>query len=274
MSQELKGFCHPRSPEGRSQLIGEPPWYFSYDMMLINYRADVEQVKKHIPSPLEPALMETDGCSIRFNNFVSVWDSDKELIFQNPERTHFKETIMSAHCRLKEREVQKITYIWVDNDFTLLRGWFMGAPKKFGRTHMSFEKRHLYSMLKSTNGFGTGTKLGAFCEAHGERMVAGEMILGEKITPDKLPESMKREIINDLHFPSIEMGATEPLVHLLVEAVSDVELGDVWECSDAKLHFYESDIEEHTSLKPVEITSAYFINMSLTINGMKVLHKY
>ena len=274
MSTELKGFCNPLSPEGKSQLIGAPPWFFSYDMLAINYRADEDQVKRHIPEPMKPAGMETDGCAIRFNNFVSVWDSDKELIYSNPERTFFKESIISAHCNLHGREMQKIVYIWVDNDFTLARGWFIGTPKKIGRTYMSFEKRHLFSMNKGIPDFDTGTTMGAFCEAHGERLVTAQMKLGNKITPDKLPDCMKREIINEMYFPNIEIGATKPLLHMLIEAVAEVEVWDAWECTDVQLDYHPSDIEEHTSLKPLEITSSYFLNMSLTMNGMKVLHDY
>jgi len=274
VSPKLQGFCHALSPEGKSQVIGGPPWYFAYDMMMIIYKADVDHITRHIPDPMTPSITDPEGCSVRFSSFLSVWKGAEDMISINPERCDFNETALLANCKLKDQEGQKLTYMWVDNDFTLLRGWILGAPKKEGRTYTSFDKRHLFGLNPAIPAFGPGTKLKSICEAHGERLVAGEMTLDKKITPDKLPSSMRREIFNEMHFPNIELDDPKPLVHRIVAAVADIQLGDVWECKNADLHFYESEIEEHYNLRPKEITGAYFISMGLTIKGNKTLYDY
>ena len=43
---------------------------------------------------------------------------------------------------------------------------------------------------------------------------------------------------------------------------------------DASLTFMQSDIEEHTAIKPREIVSAHFLSMGLTFKGTQVLHEY
>ncbi len=273
MSPGLEGFCQPLSPEGKAQLMGAPPWHYSLDMMVINYRADPDAVKKHIPEPLEPSS-QPDSATVTFPTSLSLWDSDKDMIFINPERTKYTECIIYVDCRYQGVEGQKIAYIWVDNDFTMLRGWFMGAPKKLGRIHLSYEKRHLYELNAALGKFGTGTRLKGFLEADGERLVTATMTLGKQISPEELPASFSKKNYNIIHFPDIEIGATKPLVHRLVEHIADTRIGEVWEATDATLAFTESEIEEHIALQPRQITSAYFLSMGFTHRGTRLLHEY
>jgi acetoacetate decarboxylase len=274
MSPMLKGFCYPFTPQGKSQLVSPPPWYFSVDQMIIHYNADVEQVKRYIPDPMSPSLNATAGCTARITNMMSVSEDDKEMMFINPERCNFKEGLILNNCSYNGEEGQKISYMWVDNDFTLMRGWFMGAPKKLGRIHSNFDFRQLYEINSVLDNFGTGTRLKGWVESHGERVMDAGMTIGKKITPDKMPSVLRRETFNILHYPNIEIGATKPLVHRIVTVVADIEIGELWEGKDANLILGESEIEEHTDLKPLEVTNAYFMSFSLTIHGVKQLYDY
>ena len=150
----------------------------------------------------------------------------------------------------------------------------MGAPKKLGRVHSNFDFRQLYEINSALENFGTGTKLKGWVEAHGERLIDGSMTLGKKITPDQMPAHLKRETFNILHYPDIEIGATKPLVHRIVTVVADIQIEELWEGTDVELILGESDIEEHRDLKPLEITNAYFMSLSLTIHGTKQLYDY
>lgn len=274
MSSTLKGYCHPFTPGGRSQLVGPPPWHFSMDQIVIHYNADPEQVRRYIPDPMEPSRNSPAGCTARVTSMTSVSDDDREMMYTNPERCNFKEGIILNNCSYKGEEGQKLAYMWVDNDFTLMRGWFMGAPKKLGRIKSNFDFRQLYDINPELDNFGAGIKLKSWVEAQGERLIDANMTLGEKITPDRMPAHLRRETFNILHFPNIEIGATKPWVHRIVTVVADIQIGDIWEGADAELILGESEIDELSELKPVEITHAYFMSAGLTIHGVKSLHDY
>lgn len=274
MSPALKGFCHPFTPGGKSELIGSPPWHFSVEQMVIDYRGDEEQVKKYIPDPLKPSVDAPSGCAVRITAMTSVSDKNRDMMFINPERCLFNEVILCSNCRYQDAEGQKISYMWVDNDFTMMRGWLMGSPKKLGRVVSNFARRQCYDNNPGLGSFGKGTKLKGWAEAYGERLLTGSMTLGDKITPEQMPPSLKREIYNFVHFPNIEIGATQPLAHRLTTVVADIKIKEIWEGTDPELIFGESEFEEHTDLKPIEINSACFMSLELTIHGNKLLYDY
>lgn len=261
-------------PEGKSQLIGGPPWHFVSEQMIITYKAKPDIVKKYIPSPLQSSVSEPDGCCVRISSFISVWDGNKDMIFVNPERCNFKEGFIDIQCTYKGEEAKRLAFIWVDNDFTLMRGWFMGAPKKLGKVYTSYEKRHLYELNPVFGKFGTGTKIKGIVTGHTDKLMTGSMTLGKKITPDQLPASLKCKMFNTVHFPNIEVGSEKPALKRLVQDVTTANIGEVWEAKDAALIFNESEIEEHMDLKPKEITGAYFMSLGITFHGVKVVHDY
>jgi acetoacetate decarboxylase len=274
MGSELKGFCHPFTPGGRSQLVGPPPWHFSVEQMVIDYEADEDLVTQYIPRPLGPSANMPAGCAVRITAMTSVSDGESEMIAINPERSIFNEAIVYTNCSYQGTEGQKIAYMWVDNDFTLFRGWLMGTPKKLGRIKTNFERRHVYGLNPGLQEFGTGTKLRGWTEAHGERLLDAGMTLTRRVEPQELPASLKREIYNIVYVPNIEIGATKPLAHRLVTVVAEAKLHEMWEGTDVKLVFGESETEDHTDIAPRRIKSACFMTLSLTIRGNKLLYDY
>ena len=72
---------------------------------------------------------------------------------------------------------------------------------------------------------------------------------------------------NLILFPDVQMGYKGRSVNKIAHNVMDTWYGDVWECSDAKLDFFESVAEEHTLLKPIEITASYFCPLGFTMYG-------
>lgn len=273
-SSQLQGYCMPLSPRGRAQVVGKLPWHFSMDIMSFTFRTDQTQIRRLLPEPYELSN-EPDSAFVWFVDALSVWDDEKELIYVNPERTMYNECQISIRCRAKGIEGIRCVYIWVDNDFTLLRGWFYGFPKKLGRIHMSSSKRQLYELNRGVAKFGTGTQLQGFCEAHGERLVTGNMKLGDQISPADLKPPFGLPWLNILHFPTTEVDAGAPLVHQIVQTVGEPPtFGNMWVATEASLVFSESAIEEHIDIRPIEVTAAFFVSMGLTFNGTKLIQQY
>ena len=42
---DLKGFAPPYTESGRSALVPNPPWFYSGDLLTVEYRTDVDLVK-------------------------------------------------------------------------------------------------------------------------------------------------------------------------------------------------------------------------------------
>ena len=47
---ELQGFAPPYTPSGRSALIPPPPWFYSGDLLTVEYRTDPEKVRAILPA--------------------------------------------------------------------------------------------------------------------------------------------------------------------------------------------------------------------------------
>ncbi len=66
---ELKGFAPPYTVSGRSALIPNPPWYYSGDLLTVEYRTDVEKVRALLPADVE--LAPEDPGAVAF-----IWADD------------------------------------------------------------------------------------------------------------------------------------------------------------------------------------------------------
>ena len=52
--QELRGFFYPRTATGRASLLPAPPWYYSGDLLTVEYRTDPARVAALLPEPPDP----------------------------------------------------------------------------------------------------------------------------------------------------------------------------------------------------------------------------
>ena len=100
MSQEnpLKGYCLPITPEGRSSIMDAPPWHYGGNILQVLFRTDVSEVKRLVPPPLKPGPDPGLGL-VWFVEWISVSDSNPELVFINPERTQYKECLVAVSCQ-------------------------------------------------------------------------------------------------------------------------------------------------------------------------------
>jgi hypothetical protein len=261
------GYSYPLTPSGKGNVLGEPPYHFCGEELVVVYQADPEAVKQFLPYPFEPSLENPGGCVIHFNSYESIVERDKELLYELPDQCLFTEAYIEVRCRFKGKETKIYSYFWVNKDYSLLRGWIMGAPKKIGVVHTSFEKHHMNDLNPHFPQFGEGFKIGAICSAHMEKLIHSVATLDKPIHPDDMHPDVLIPTHNILHYPDLKMGYKGPLVHKVIHGVMDTWYGDCWECTDIKLDFFDSVAEEHQLLKPVEITASYFTPLGFTIYG-------
>ena len=117
---------------------------------------------------------------------------------------------------LDGEEVTTCPFIWVDQDFALVRGWIQGFPKKLGEVWMT---RTFGLGGPADPGLQAGARHGATCSARG-RAIA-DMTLTIDGPTDDGPKHNAPPIVNVRHFPRLAAGRhDEPQVHELVRAVS------------------------------------------------------
>ncbi len=272
---DLKGFSVPFSPEGTAQVVGGTPWNFGVDILAVQYRTDPDEIAKLLPEPLEPSREEPDVAYVWFGDWQGLWAGNDDMLAVNPERCLYTECLIGVRCSHEGVEGQRVVYIWVDKDFSLTRGWFMGFPKKIGTVAMGTTNRHLHALNPALPPCGPGASYGAVCEAHGERLVTARIDVKEEITPDQLPKPFGTELFHTLHFPSADVGRNgEPLLHQLVQTVSsNLSFGELW-AGEGALTYHDSLFEEHTAIAPQEILGAYIIPVGFRIEGTKLIHDY
>jgi acetoacetate decarboxylase len=261
----LKGYTLPLSPEGRASLIDAPPWHYGGDVMHLIFRADERKARALIPPPLEPGPNPGEGV-VWFVEWVSVSDTNPELAFVNPERSLYRECIVMLSCQFDGVPGYYVPYIWVDNDFTLMRGFIQGFPKKLGRVHMT----KLHDLTPKVGGRRVGAKMKGICVAHEERLVEGSLVFTRQVGPDEVPP-VKFYLMR--HVPDFADPA-KPLVHdIVISEVTNVSAANAW-AGDARIEFFPSPFEEVADLGPVTATSGFSFSLGLTITGGKVLHRY
>ncbi|MBI4447076.1 MAG: acetoacetate decarboxylase family protein [Acidobacteria bacterium] len=272
---DLKGYAVPFSPQGKAQIVGGLPWNFGVDLIAINFRTDPNEIRKLLPEPLEPSREQPDMAYVWFGDWQGIWAQAGDMLATNPERVQYQECLIGVRCSYQGVEGHRCVYIWVNKDFSMARGWFMGFPKKIGRVHMGSSNRHLHDLNPALGKAGSGTTYAAICEAHGERLVTGRIRLKEKISPKQLPSPFGTDLFHTIHFPSADVSTgCKPLVHQLVQTVSaNINFGEVWS-AEGEAIFHESGLEEHTAIKPKEIVSAYLIPVGFTIKGTRLIHTY
>ncbi|MCX8204200.1 MAG: acetoacetate decarboxylase family protein [Candidatus Nezhaarchaeota archaeon] len=261
---QLKGYCLPLSPEGRAQAVDPPPWHYGGDVIQVVFKPDPDQIKRVLPSPLRP---HPEGLGlIWFVEWVSVSELNPELAYLNPERSQYKECLVAVQCTYDGEEGFTVPYIWVDNDFTLLRGWFQGFPKKLGRIYIT---RH-HPLNPKMGALRPGVKMKGILEAHGERLAEASLEITGEGSMEELP---KPKFFLLRHYPSIEDPAKPAVFELVRSIVENVRYGPVWR-GRGEVKFYHSLFEELDALSPVEVLNGHFFSLGITIKGGVVLYRF
>ncbi len=156
----LKGFSYPLTPNGISSVVGDLPWHYGTENLNIVYKTNPAAVAAYLPEPLEPGD-DPDTVYVSFSKWYSLWDNQRDMAFVNPERARYNETIVWVSSAYKGQQGQTCLFSWVDNDFTLARGWFMGFPKKLGLTYQS----EYHALNPAMNAVGIGSKIRAYTVA-------------------------------------------------------------------------------------------------------------
>ena len=132
---ELKGFAPPYTRSGASALIPNPPWFYSGDLLTVEYRTDVAKVRDLLPPDVDLAAEDPGAVAFIWADWQSCSAGGAELL--DPARSQYKEAFIVVRCRYEGVTYSRCVLIWVTTDFAIARGVHQGYPKKLGSIHQT-----------------------------------------------------------------------------------------------------------------------------------------
>src|SRR6478672_3007217 len=259
---EVKGFFYPRTAGGRSSLIPSPPWYYSGDLLTVEYRTDPARVAELLPAPLELAEEDPGAAALIWADWQSCSSSREELL--DPVRSQYKEAFVVIRCSFESQTYSRCVYIWVDKDFAIGRGIHQGYPKKLG----SMWQTRPHPFAQGAPQVGAGGVFGATLAAGDRRLAEAVLTLREESETNGFVNAHK--MAHHRIFPGIEADAPDAYAELIESGASEFEAGPAW-TGDVELRLFDSPTEELSRLAVDEIIGGYYRQVGVVWNGGRSL---
>ena len=233
-------------------------------MLTIEYRTDPEKVLEVLPRPLEPAAEDPGAVALIWAEWQSCSDSGEELL--DPVRSQYKECFFVVRCRYQDRTWSRCVYIWVDTDFSMVRGHHQGYPKRLGEIRMT------RPVLVGRAGprLEREGRFGATLSANGRRLAEARLTLTEPGDDAGFVNALP--MLHSRRFPTIESDGTASMDELVTMRGYDIEIADGWQ-GDAELSLFPSPAEEHYRLIPREMIGGYWRRVGMSWKGGTTLHR-
>ena len=258
----MGGFLFPRTGAGRASLLSAPPWFYSGEMLTIEYEAAPGAVASLLPPPLEPVADRPDAVAAIWAEWQCCSASGDELL--DPVRAQYKECLLVVRCRCRGRDWSRCVFIWVDSDASLARGHFQGYPKKLGEIWMTRPAL----IGRAGPRLARGGAFGATVAAGSRRLMEARFtITGEAESPGFVNA---HPMLHHRLMPRIEADGADALHELVSAASSDVELGPAY-VGDAALRLFASPTEELETLAPARMIGGFWRRVGFTFRRGRTL---
>ncbi|MDX6728967.1 MAG: hypothetical protein QOK49_3772 [Baekduia sp.] len=258
-----RGYTGPLSPDGRAGLVPPPPWNYSGDFLIAEYRTDPDAVAALLPAELEPAD-DPGAVAAIFADWQSCSADGHELV--DPIQAQYHEFFLVVGAKFKGLPVSRCVYIWVDKDFAMYRGWIQGFPKKLGSIHMT----RTFAAGQAAPRIEPGARFGATCAAN-DRQIA-RMVLTLEHVSETGPTVNDPPMHNTRHFPAAH--GDRPAVFELVRAGGyDRDATEVWEGA-AELTLFGDTLEDLQAIAPREMLRGYRFSFGYSVDGVEVVAQH
>ncbi|MEV6865007.1 acetoacetate decarboxylase family protein [Streptosporangium subroseum] len=259
---EVHGFFTPKTATGRSSLIPDPPWYYSGDLLTVEYRTDPARVAELLPEPLTLADEDPGAVAVIWADWQSCSGGREELL--DPVRSQYKECFAVVRCSYRGRTFSRCVYIWVDKDFAIARGTHQGYPKKLGSIHMTRPHPHGQAAPR----IGAGGAFGATLAAADRRLAQAVVRLREPSETNGFVNG--HPMAHHRWLPSIERGKGLALDELIATSGASFEGGQSWRGA-ADIELFDAPTEELAALTVDEVIGGYYRQVGVSWNGGTLL---
>lgn len=260
----MKGFTHFRTPSGKASIVDEGPFHWGIDYVTAYFKGEKETLQRLLPE----GLKVNDGSGIAYiGEFISVSERNPQSVYLDPAQTIYHEAAIGIACNYAGRPGVYFAFMWVDKDWSLIRGWLNGYPKKMA-DEIVMTKLHPLNPL--TGGVKVGSQLSGYAIRHGERIFSVHVKVGRRGSGEDV---VRFGATYGLRlFPATD--TTQTHVQELVEVSKSIPaVDDVW-VGDGELRLGHSPGEELDSLQPLEVKYGCVYRTGFTISGAKVLANF
>jgi acetoacetate decarboxylase len=256
----MAGLTHFRTPSGTAGMIDECPYGWGADVVTVYFRCDPERLQQLLPGSLKAA----DGlCMAYIGMFHSASEDRPRAMLDNPDGAYYREAGLWIACIHTGRPGYFPAFVWVDREWSLVRGWLNGYPKKLA--NVAFGRPHPLNPV--TGKLGVGAAVGGICSRHGHTLLR----LG--LTVERLGSTSDLQsrpaTFGHRHWPALHPSQSE--VSEIVEVNrSDVVVSDIW-AGRPEFHLGRAPDEELDWFTPTEIISGLTYSYGFRIAGAKLV---
>lgn len=256
-----KPWSLPYTKSMSSTLVPRGPWHYAFTLVAVHARGDKDKLVEAVPEPLE--LSPDAEIWFYIGEILSVSDSNPELNQELHDTLQYYEAAIFLKTLYEGERYAYCSFMWVDKDLPLIRGFVAGFPKKLA--HISMTKLH--PLLPYYDKPRRGLRVGAFASRLGYKLFSMKLQLEDKI--DKLPFDDFGEWVLPRYFPKIGdlAGASE----LVVFEPDYLRYGEIWRAKVVDFVVEGGVNDEMTIFKPVEILGGYYYTMAVKPKRLRLL---
>jgi acetoacetate decarboxylase len=257
---EFGGFAPPYTTTGRSALIPSPPWYYSGDLLTVEYRTSPERVRALLPDDLDLAGDDPGAVAFIWADWQSCSAGGEELL--DPARSQYKEAFAVVRCRYQGVTYSRCVLIWVTTDFAIARGLHQGYPKKLGSIHQT----RAMPYGRGAPRIEPGGRFGATLAAYDHRLAQAVITITGPSESNGFVNALP--MLHHRQVRPIERAARGwSLDQVVTMSGTGFERGQAWQAR-ATLELFDSPWDELSSALPVrEIISGYYCQVGTSWDG-------
>lgn len=258
----MSGATHFLTPSGKASLVDDSAYGWGADVLAAYFRCDPERLQKLLPG----SLIVADGtCMTYFGSFHSVSEDKPNAILTNPAGGVYCEAAFSIACTHNGKAGYFPVFVWVDREWSLVRGWLNGYPKKLGQ--ISIARPHALNPI--AGGLKVGAVAGGICSRHGFTLLR----LGIEVerAGDAGDLKARPATFGYRHWPALD--PSHAVVSEIVEVNrTDLAIDAVW-VGKPILEVGDAPDEELEWFRDRELLSGVLYSYGFRIGGSKVVER-
>ncbi len=261
----MDSYFHFITPSGRSSVVGAPPYHYGADFISIYFKAEPDKLQCFLPEPLKVV----DGAGVAYvSDFVcTVSENDLNAPYEDPAQATYHEAAVGVRCTYNGNPGIFYPFMWVDRDWSLVRGWSLGYAKKLADDiHMT----RLHKYIPKVQYYAPGTKLSGYCARHGSRILSISLDITRKGVSQDL---MSAPSVYALRYFPANMEGQKRINELVEIQKGNSQLGEEMWYGSGQVQFFDSPNEEIAKIGSVTPLYGLAYQFGFTNYGSKVLQQ-